>query len=104
MYSQWGCSSLTTCIAPIVPHFKCYKVQSKLPDGLYFQYAPADTRVIACLVGCWSPQLYYSSLFTLRREKHVPQADRLADYHGPVWLFCPCRVREFSVSLLPNLC
>jgi hypothetical protein len=34
----------------------------------------------------------------LRREKHVFEANRLTDHHGPVWLFCPSRVREFPVS------
>lgn len=66
-------------------------------------YAPADIRVIACLVGSWSLELYSLSLFTLLREKHVPQTGRLADYHGAVWFFCPGRVCKFSVRVLPNL-
>jgi len=49
-----------------------------------------------------SPRLHGSPLLTLRRKKHVYEANPLTDCHGSKWLFCPGRVSEFSVR--PSSC
>lgn len=41
-------------------------------------------------------------MLTFRRKKHILEANRLTDRYCSMWLFCPGRVREFSVSSSPH--
>jgi len=45
-----------------------------------------------------------AALLTLRREKHLSQANRPTDHYGTMWLFRPGRVRKFSVRSAPRCC
>jgi hypothetical protein len=46
--------------------------------------------------------MYHWHVLTFRREKHVLEANRLTDRYSSMRLFCPSRVREFSVSSSPH--